>query len=97
MSTLTSVVVEKSLTKNFHQKRGRTEGRTEGTDGRKDGRTDVKPVYPPTFSKRGYNNSINIAYGTKFCPLSFKRQLVKLCIKFENNKFPLSLMATSRK
>ena len=43
MSILACMVVEKSLTKNFHQKRGRTEG----TDGRKDGRTDrCKPVYP---------------------------------------------------
>ena len=41
--------------------------------------------------------AINTVYGTNFCPLSFKEQLVKLGIKFENNKFPLTLMATSRK
>ena len=52
MSILTCMVVEKSLTKNFINKKG-TEGRTEGTDGR-DGRTGrCKPVYPHVF-KAGY-------------------------------------------
>ena len=43
------------------------------------------------------NHAINTFYRANFCPLSFKRRLAKLCIKFENNKFPLTLMATSRK
>ena len=43
------------------------------------------------------NIAINIIDGTNFCPLSFKRQLVKLCITFENNMFPLTFMATMRK
>ena len=47
MSILACMVVEKSLTKNFTNKKG-TEGRTEGTDGR----ADVNQ-YTPTFSKRG--------------------------------------------
>ena len=52
MSILAGMVVEKSLTKNFHQK---GDGRKDGRDGRTEGRTDVNQ-YTPTFSKWGYNN-----------------------------------------
>ena len=49
MTLLACKVVEKSLTKKCY---GITEGR------RTDGMTDrCKPVYPPTFSKRGYKYS----------------------------------------
>ena len=46
----------------FDEKVLRNYGRTDGqTDGRTDGMTDrCKPVYPPTFSKRGYNHSFYI-------------------------------------
>ena len=49
MSILACMVMEKSLTKNFINKKGK-----DGSGGRKDGRTDrCKPV-DPHFFKAGY-------------------------------------------
>ena len=56
MSILAYMVVEKSLTKNFHQK---GDGRNDGIYRRTEGRTDLNQ-YTPTFSKRGYISFLKV-------------------------------------
>ena len=51
-------IFDEKVLRNYRKTDGRKDGRM---DGRTDGMTDrCKPVYPPTFSKRGYKNTVHI-------------------------------------